>query len=361
MLKTKLIQALAPTLSMNAARLKTLCCFIEGIIRHRTVNLTILATTHDGSTCSNQSRYRRFQDFFFTAHLDAVQVAQTILARLPKPPEGYLLAMDRTNWKFGQKHLNFLVVAVVVGNVSIPLFWQVLPTKIRQGNSNSKQRVQLITSLLKVLPAESIQALTMDREFVGKRWLTWLEQRDIPYVVRIKKNAIVGRLTAQQYAERKGRKLSTRRQVFGLDLFYSSKKISHGGQSDHLMVVSNRFSGKEALKLYRKRWGIERLFGHLKKQGFDLEATHMTVGYKLEKLFALVVLAFAYSYAWGCHLRHQEIKKDAYSKRKSLFRLGLEDLLQRLQLGGNQHRPPEKVKELYRWLQNPLFNSIFLV
>jgi hypothetical protein len=44
--------------------------------------------------------------------------------------------------------------------------------------------------------------------------------------------------------------------------------------------------------LYRLRWGIEQLFSHLKKRGFDLEATHMREARKLEKLFALVTLAF---------------------------------------------------------------------
>ena len=60
-----------------------------------------------------------------------------------------------------------------------------------------------------------------------------------------------------------------------------------GSQKEKIMVVSNHLSGKEALKVYRKRWGIERLFGHLKRKGFDLEATHMTCPKKLEKLFAI--------------------------------------------------------------------------
>ncbi len=74
-------------------------------------------------------------------------------------------------------------------------------------------------------------------------------------------------------------------------------------------------------------FGFERLFGHLKKNGFDLEASHITNGVKLEKLFALVVWAFIFSVAWGCHLREQKIKTSAATRRKSLFRLGLESIL----------------------------------
>ena len=74
-------------------------------------------------------------------------------------------------------------------------------------------------------------------------------------------------------------------------------------------------------------FGCEGLFGHLKKNGFDLEATHITNGVKLEKLFTLVVWAFIFSVAWGCHLREQKIKTSAATRRKSLFRLGLESIL----------------------------------
>ena len=51
------------------------------------------------------------------------------LSRMLKPKEGYTLSMDRTNWQFGRKHINFLVVSVVAGTVAVPLFWKVLPKK----------------------------------------------------------------------------------------------------------------------------------------------------------------------------------------------------------------------------------------
>jgi len=73
--------------------------------------------------------------------------------------------------------------------------------------------------------------------------------------------------------------------------------MKKNGRDTHLLVISNRFQAKQALKIYKRRWGIERLFGHLKKKGFNLEATHMTNGRKLEKLFAMLSLAFILSYA----------------------------------------------------------------
>ena len=363
MLKEQFFHALTANLNCNRARLKCLVLLVTAVIRHRTVNLAILSTTDDGKCCSNESRYRRFQDFFLRFALCLPSVSKLILQRLPKPPCGYLLAIDRTNWQFGRKDINFLVIAIVVGNVSIPLVWKVLPERTKGGNSNVSQRIDLMEQLLKHLDPGEIHALTMDREFTGKRWLQWLDQNEIAYVLRIKSNTVVGKHLAREHAASSRRNLKSKRKVFGfgLELFFACKSIRQGARSSHLMVVSNRFRDKEALALYRKRWGVERLFGHLKRKGFDLESTHLTDPAKLEKLFAVVVIAFLFSFAWGCHLRQTRKKSSAASTRKSLFRVGLEDILNLIGQRLHQPRDPRRISEFIRWLRQPQFASIFLV
>jgi hypothetical protein len=363
-LNSKLIQALEKNLNCNLARLKCLSLLVTAVIRHRTVNLTILATTDDGKNVSNETRYRRFQDFFLNFRLCLPSVARVILARVPKPPGGYLLAMDRTNWQFGRHYLNFLVIAIVVGKVSIPVVWRILPPKTKSGNSNTGQRIALTKELLALIPAKDIRVLAMDREFGGKQWLAWLDQQEVGYVVRIKKNTIVGRLLAEEHAKGRGRKPGNRQRIYGvkgLDLFFSCKRMQKDGRATHLFVISNRFQGEEALELYRQRWGIERLFGHLKQKGFDLEATHLSNPAKLEKLFAVVVLAFLFSFAWGCHLRATGRKVSVTANRKSLFRLGLEDLLRLLDPPPNNHPAHHHLRDFLRWFNSGVFTSIFLV
>jgi len=211
--------------------------------------------------------------------------------------------MDRTNWKHGKRHINILTIGVVINKIAIPIVWKVLPQATKRGNSNAQQRIKLFTELLKVMPAEDIYALTMDREFGGEQWLKWLDSKDIGYVVRIKKSILVNGKSAHKYPEtKKGKKTKkTTYIVMGMPLFFANKVIQNKGRRDsHLYVVSNRFSGRDALALYRMRWGIEQLFSHLKKRGFDLEATHMTDASKLEKLFAIVSLAFLFVFFdWG--------------------------------------------------------------
>lgn len=357
MLKDLLLTELAP-LKLNLARLKCLALLLASLLRQRTVNLTILATeNHSGA--KNESCYRRFQNFFLKSSLCLAAVGRLMLHKLPRPPRGWVLSMDRTNWKYGKRHINILTIGIVVGKIAVPIAWKVLPQATKRGNSNTKHRIAIFNRLLRLMKAGEILVLTMDREFGGREWLKYLDGKGVGYIVRIKANTIVGSKPAHGHATtRKGKKEPKRLEVWSMDLFFANKVIRCKGRRDtHLHVLSNRFGGNEALELYKLRWGIELLFSHLKQRGFNLEDTHMTDAAKLEKLFALVSLAFLYSYAWGCQLRTAQ-KATQAMKRKSLFRQGLEDILRLL---NNPHLKPEEREAFSDWIKTPFDPSIFVV
>lgn len=316
---------------------------VEGIIHTRNVNLARIAHADDltnGNEASTESKYRRFQRFFSTFEMPLEDVSRLIRCKIPVPEGGYVLSMDRTNWKFGKKHINILVIGINVGSVCVPLVWKVLPQSTKNGNSNSKHRMWLIRRLLKVLPAEQIRVLLMDREFCGQEWLEWLDSNGIAFGLRIRENTIVGDRLAKEYK----RKPEEKQEVFGMQLFFGGK-VEKGKR---IYVVSNRYSGKEALALYRRRWGIEQLFSHLKKRGFDLEGTHLTDKKKLERMVALISISFLLSYGWGIHLRTLQ-KQTAYLRRQSDYRYGVDSLQ-------NMIARPEKYKKLidefYRWIKD---------
>jgi len=321
------------------------------------VNLTILATENQ-TGAKNESCYRRFQDFFLNFALPLDGVGKFILGKIPKPLGGWVLSMDRTNWKYGKQHINILTVGVVVNKVAIPIAWLVLPQKTKRGNSNTSHRIKVTKRLLRCMAAEDIYVLTMDREFGGTKWLKWLDESGIGYVVRVKSNTLINGRHANKHRRSRRKNRGRKYHVWSLDVFFSHKYIRAKDRRDtHVYVISNRFSGSEALELYRLRWGIEQLFSHMKKRGFDLEATHMIEGFKLEKLFALVSLAFFFSFAWGCNLRSGGACTKA-TLRKSIFRLGLEDILRLL---SNPSADLEVFGDFCRWLKQPKYGSIFLV
>ncbi len=58
----------------------------------------------------------------------------------------------------------------------------------KRGNSNWKERTRLIDRFIRLFGAECIDSLVADREFVGKQWVEYLNNRRIRYYLRIKQN-----------------------------------------------------------------------------------------------------------------------------------------------------------------------------
>jgi len=195
----KLLPTLNKGLSWNKARLKCLSLIVRSFIKNRTVNLTIAAACMTNGT-RKESEYRKAQRFFEKFAMPLQDIGVFVLSRFPKPKKGWTLAMDRTNWKFGKTHINILTVGVVIEGIAIPIVWMVLPQTNKRGNSNTPQRIKVIKDVLKLMPANSIYVLTMDREFIGKLWLKWLDNQGVGFIVRLKKNHQVNGVSAEKYS-----------------------------------------------------------------------------------------------------------------------------------------------------------------
>ena len=350
-----LFDQLSPYFSFNKARLKMLCFLIIGIIRSRDVNLVRLKSFID-TDATDQSQYRRLQRFFKLWKFNWKEQALLTLSKVKKPKGGYRLNMDRTNWKFGKTHINILTIGIVIGKVSMPLVWKTLPQTTKRGNSNEKQRIALMNKVLQVLSAKDVFCFTLDREFNGDKWLQWLDEREISYVLRLRKNTLVNGKSASTYRATRKKQKTCKNEVFGMELYFGAKTIKKG-RADYLYVISNRFTPLEALEEYRYRWSIEVFFGHLKKKGFNLENTHMSDKVKIDKLVAVLALAFLFTIGFGLILREQNTL-NAYDKRKSVFRLALDIL-------DSMFAKPSKYKDLNqlfdRWINSDVEPSIFVV
>lgn len=357
MLVANLTKILRSELSWNKARLECLGILIVSILHNRTVNLVKLSAEAP-SDIKAESLYRRFQNFFLRFAMPLDDIGRLALSKLTKPKGGWVLSMDRTNWKYGRTHINILVVGVVVNKVAMPICWRVLPIATKRGNSRTKHRTELISRLLKLVPAKDIRVLTMDREFIGRKWLEWLDGQGVGYVVRIKNNALVDGVAASRRRHRKQLRTAKRKSVFEIELFFAGCRITGRNTRDEfLYLVSNRFHGKEALDLYKQRWGIEQMFSHFKRRGFDLETTHMSGARKIEKLFGVLTLAFLISYGWGCEMKATDALVSS-QKRKSIFRLGLDRISQ---LFTHRYAFEEEIQALLDWFARSKYDSIFVV
>ena len=354
-----LFERLKPHLPLNKARLRCFAMLVLAVIGQRSVSLPWLSK-HPDTGVKSKSVLRRFERFFAEVSLKPGFIGALILTLAPKPPDGWVLAMDRTNWKFGKTHINILAVTVILGKVGLPIAWIVLPKTTGRGNSRKHHRIKIMGEVLAILPAEKIKVLTMDREFVGKNWLGWLKLMEIPYIVRVKRNTLIGGHKAHWLSQRRRWKKTAGqlREVFGQEVHFAARRIAKG-RDPYLAIISRGFQGEQALELYRLRWGIETFFSHLKKRGYNFEETHMSKKRSIEKLMGVLAVAFAMCHHWGCVLEKKagiKLKKHGH-RAKSIFRQGFEAIHR---LFKHPQRNAHKIDEFYDIVFKPDKLEIFV-
>lgn len=329
-----LTSLLSPYVELGNHRLQTLCLLITALVSARTVNLSHLAAER-ASEVLVASTYRRLQRFFQYVRPPEDWAAKVIIALSgARPP--WLLCLDRTNWKIGKKEANILVLAIVTQRFRIPLMWTILD---RAGASNTEERVTLLRRYLASFEAVSIRLLLADREFIGLKWLTFLDQNKVPFAIRMKEKLIVrtkdGRKFSLASLLRRCRGRKTVEAAFEatgdgehLDLHFAARRLDGG----ELLIVASNAPAANPLNAYRKRWAIECLFGDAKTRGFNLEDTRLTSADKLGLLLAVVALAVA----WVCRTATNLMGKSAPKRKKhgyyakSWFRIGFDELRRRL-------------------------------
>ena len=308
-----------------------LATFLVGLLTCQTARFGKIATSMPGDAQpkSQQMRLRRYLD---RPGLDFSDAIATLLPE--KAP--WVLAIDRTNWKKGGRDVNLLVLAVIVGKTAVPLFWQDLS---HPGNSDTPQRIALMEQFIARFGTQSIRFVTADREFIGEDWLAWLAQRDIAFVIRIRKTDILTHsdgtaAEAAWFFERRADSCRNKKvpwHLWGTAVHVGGKRLpaeqSKTNAEDWLILVSNR-SGWDLWKLYRHRWGIETLFQAFKGRGFDIERCDSP---RLSRFVGLLALGFLWSLRAGMHLDEVAPRKLLKHGRpeESWFRRGV-DYLHRL-------------------------------
>jgi hypothetical protein len=340
-MNTDLLNALSSCLKesvvMRKTRLDTFCVLVVGVLVTRTVNLTHIAGLFP-TKAEISSNYRRLQRFFkeVTFDYDAIALFIVRLTGLGQAP--WMLALDRTNWKLGKTNINILMLAVSGKGIGIPLMWMELG---KAGNSRTKERTALVTRFCKLFGADRIAGLTGDREFVGNDWMNFLIERNIPFILRLREDFIItieGRSYTLWSLLRKLKKGSGRTIFYDVILGAKSgsgsprvhlacKRLANG----ELLILATNCNPETASANYRMRWQIETLFAACKSRGFNLEDTHLIHSERIEKLLAVLAVAFGWAHATGeWRERSRPIKiKTHQRKAQSVFRYGL-DLLRKL-------------------------------
>jgi Transposase DDE domain len=318
--------------SLDARVVLCLSQLVVGLIKLRTVNLSELCLVVGLLSDRKESKYRRLQRFFSRAKIDTAIISQLMMQMFSG--ESVVLCLDRTNWMFGKSNINILVLAIAYKNIAIPIMWSFLDHK---GNSNYEQRVWIIQRFINLFGKDCIKVLLADREFVGDKWLQWLDSQMIPFVIRVRENMKIGRVQGELttanhlvHGLKPGETIALKdkrritQNYAAIKLYIAACRNAKG----ELVVVVTNSSPEGALDLYKLRWEIESLFGCLKTRGFNFESTHITSLHKIDTMLSVLTIAFSWAYKIG-EWRNEivPIKLKRHLRRSvSIFRYGLDFL-----------------------------------
>lgn len=329
---------------LNLARVKLICLFITALCKVKTLNYDRIASAFDTNANKNSS-YRRIQRFMKDFDFP-MKIVSTLIFNILPVKENLVLVLDRTNWKFGEHNINILMLGVSYKNVAFPLMFKMLD---KRGNSDTVERINLIKKYIEWFGKQSIDCLLADREFVGGKWLEFLNDEKIRYHIRIRNNFTIYSYQKQEqikafwlFNSLKVGELYHYPKIVALHgqrcYLSGTKTIDRDGKMEFLIIVSFN-KPEQAMEYYKQRWQIETLFRGLKSSGFNIEDTHVTNLNRLEKLFSLTLIAFVWCYKIGDFLddnvKKIEIKKHG-RRAISAFKYGLDYLSKFLFTGVNR-------------------------
>lgn len=165
------------------------------------------------------------------------------------------LSMDRTNWLWGKSNINILILSIVYKGIAIPLFWNLLP---KRGNSDTAERIEIISRFIEQFGKSKIAALLADREFVGNDWFDWLLKEGVFFCIRIKNNVITTNAHGLEvsidtlfYDLKPGeqRILLNKRKLWKQKVYLSALRLPDG----KLLIVAMQKFMENPIELYSKR------------------------------------------------------------------------------------------------------------
>ena len=222
------------------------------------------------------------------------------------------------------------MLAVLYKDMSIPLFWEILP---KQGNSSAEERIEITERAIKLLGKENISSIVADREFIGIKWFRYLDQTGITYRMRIKSNTCIdSHKTKGKRVDKLFRSLKLYKSIVipkKVIIYKQTVYLTGMRTKDDYLILASNERPFEAIEDYKKRWTIEKLFGHFKTKGFNFESTHLTDAEKIKKLIAIVTIAFIWSFLVGVWMSNQTPIKLKNHGRLSIsyFRFGFDYLV----------------------------------
>jgi len=304
----------------------------------RTPHLNRLACKIPGSA-KNSSKAERLRRFLNNRHFHPRKwyepVAKSIIRQAQKHKTPLRLLVDGS--RIGNRH-QLLMVALWYRNRALPIAW----TWVRhvKGHSSFQTQNALLNYVETLLGSDTDVILLGDSEFGSGKLVKTVKSKGWSYVLRVKPHYLMREEKASNWCSIKALVALTIGQTRWFPAVNYTQAHSVGtnlvaiwavGEKEPWYLVTNLETGQEAIRAYKKRMGIEEMFGDFKKNGFDLETSRLRHFMRLSRLTTCVAMLYVFVVAFGAEAvkrGHRQLVDRKKKRQLSIFRIGF-DLLER--------------------------------
>jgi len=286
------------------SQVTNLIWLMMGLYKGRSAHLTRIASKVP-SRARKWSTVERLRRFLSNEAIQVQEVYDPVaqdLLRRAKASGRIRLVMDGSKVGFGHQ---LLMVGLCYRRRTLPLVWTWLPYK--KGHSPTTTQIALLREVKAWLDDTLQVVLLGDSEFGHTRLLEELDYWQWQYVLRQSGSNLVwlktehGWRKLESLAVRGGRVAWYPHSVLTRDSAYPTHLLVWWKASFAVpwLLATNLDCPALALHLYGRRMWIEEMFGDMKDNGFDLEATHLRQVDRLNRLTLAVCLLFVWFIALG--------------------------------------------------------------
>jgi len=325
----------------HISRKRNLALLVMGVYLAASVHLSRIVSTWPvaGKEPSLSNRLRRFlSNQFVQVAMYFQPLAQQLIEAFASHP--LQLVMDTTQVGFDYRAL---VVGIAYRRRTLPLAWSL--HQGTKGNVEANDHIALLEQVYRLLPYDVAVHLAADSGFANSDLLRWLHEHEWHFVIRER-----GCITIQPAAGGPWQRIADiplePGQTKEVGWVWRAKTNPCGplylllhwenGEDEPWFLLSDHPDKCYILRTYKRRMWMEAMFGDMKDNGFDLEATQLRDASRIQRLMLGVCIAYVWLVALASWVikngyRHLIDRKDR--RDKSYFRLGWDWLRRCFRLG----------------------------
>lgn len=160
---------LSDHLGWHRARLKFMARFTTALLKLTTTNLRELAVALKADV-KEESNYRRIRRFLSDYEVDFTTLGRLLVRLLPQASP-YRVVLDSTEWHFGQRPVNVLMVGIAYQmggiayqGVAFPVSWTVLPDG---GSSSAEEHCRALRRFFAIVDPSAVRSIRAPRPLRG--------------------------------------------------------------------------------------------------------------------------------------------------------------------------------------------------